>query len=268
MLPTPSTSHVSFDRVYEPAEDSYLLLDTLSSASESAFLQDRFGGPTQDPRSTSSASADHADLESPLVLEVGSGSGVVLAFLTANAEAVFGRSDVLTVGTDVNHFACEATWQTVEKALDARVLAAPETRPTTRPAFLGTVAGDLASAVRANSVDVLVFNPPYVPTESLPPLDVSPEASFDRDSRLLALSYAGGADGMETTHRLLSALPSVLKRQRGVAYVLLCARNHPDAVKAHVASWGRGWRAHTVGHSGNKAGWETLEVVRVWRTDT
>ena len=27
MLPTPDTSHVSFDTIYEPSEDSYLFLD-------------------------------------------------------------------------------------------------------------------------------------------------------------------------------------------------------------------------------------------------
>ena len=66
MLPTPDTSHVSYDQIYEPAEDSYLLLDTLSSASETTFLRSHFRtGPA------------------PLVVEVGTGSGVVLAFVVA-----------------------------------------------------------------------------------------------------------------------------------------------------------------------------------------
>jgi release factor glutamine methyltransferase len=75
MLPTPSTSHISFfNTIYEPAEDSFLLLDTLSNETESAWLKDRF------PQQTSS----------PLVIEIGTGSGVVIAFLAANARAILG----------------------------------------------------------------------------------------------------------------------------------------------------------------------------------
>ena len=72
MLPTPSTSHVNYDQIYEPSEDSYLLLDTLSSPVEVDFLCPRF--PPGSP--------------SPLVLEVGTGSGVVIAFVLANAERI------------------------------------------------------------------------------------------------------------------------------------------------------------------------------------
>lgn len=251
MLPTPSTSHVSFDNIYEPAEDSYLLLDTLSSASETAFLADRFpaGTPT------------------PLVTEVGVGSGVVLAFAAANAQTVFGRSDVGFLGTDVNPLAAKAALQTVETAVaEAKDTAAG------RSAVLGTVISDLTSAVRNQEIDVLIFNPPYVPTPDLPeqlqhfdpaqPLDS--HALFERDSKLLELSYAGGADGMETTNRLLEQLPQALS-ERGVAYILLCAQNKPDDVKARIRAWQGGWAAETVGSSGKKAGWERLCIIRVWR---
>jgi release factor glutamine methyltransferase len=247
MLPTPSTSHVSFDNIYEPAEDSYLLLDTLSASSETDFLSTRF------PPST----------PSPLVLEVGVGSGVVLAFVAANAQTIFNRSDVAFLGTDVNTLAAKAAAQTVDLALGG---IASESRPA--PTSFGVAVADLASAVREKEVDLLIFNPPYVPTEDLPvPLDeaaMSSQAVFERDSKLLELSYAGGADGMETTDRLLDQLPSVLS-QRGVAYVLLCAQNKPEAVKASIRARPGGWSAETVGSSGKKAGWEKLVILRIWR---
>jgi release factor glutamine methyltransferase len=120
-------------------------------------------------------------------------------------------------------------------------------------------------------VDVLIFNPPYVPTPELPTLPEGGESleraetpSFEDDSKLLELSYAGGADGMETTNRLLDALPVVLSKE-GCAYVLLCAQNRPDEVKERIRGWGGEWRAETVGSSGMKAGWEKLVVVRIWR---
>lgn len=252
MLPTPSTSHVCFDRVYEPAEDSYLLLDTLSSTSESAFLSDQFPARSSTP---------------PLILEVGVGSGVVLAFVAANADSIFDRHDVLALGVDINSFACRAAAKTTQDAIAER--------ENGRSVFLDVVNGDLASAVRPNSVDVFIFNPPYVPAE-LPDLSrhdqhntfpVGKDATtFEQDSYLLELSYAGGEDGMVVTNRMLEQIPDILS-ERGVAYVLLCAQNNPEVVKAGIRAWGTRWMAETVGSSGKKAGWEKLVIVRIWRNN-
>lgn len=245
MLPTPSTSHVSFDRVYEPAEDSYLLLDILSSESETAFLRERLS-PGPDGSSPS-----------PLILEVGTGSGVVLAFVAGNAKPILGRSDALILGTDANSFACTATGKTLQDATSEAQTDAAQ--------HLDQVQADLATPLRSHSVDVLIFNPPYVPTEALPQLATPPSTdAFERDSHLLSLSYAGGVDGMETTNRLLDELPALLSR-RGVAYVLLCAQNKPEKVKGSIRLWGNGWSTQTVGMSGKVGGWEKLSIIRIWR---
>ncbi|KAF2851105.1 N(5)-glutamine methyltransferas-like protein MTQ2 [Plenodomus tracheiphilus IPT5] len=252
MLPTPSTSHVCFDRVYEPAEDSYLLLDTLSSEAESTFLKERFS---------------HASSPTPpLVLEVGVGSGVVLAFVAANARSILGRHDVLTLGTDINSFACTAASQTICNAISEQ--------EDSRTIFLDVVNGDLATAIRSNSIDIFIFNPPYVPAE-LPDLsrhadynslaDGATKTSFEQDSYLLELSYAGGEDGMMVTDRMLEQIPGILSQERGVGYVLLCAQNKPEVVKQRIRDWGSGWQAETVRSSGKKAGWEKLVIVRIWR---
>ncbi|OAA56598.1 n-glutamine methyltransferase mtq2 [Niveomyces insectorum RCEF 264] len=259
MLPTPDTSHVPYSRVYEPAEDSFLMLDTLALPAETAFLQQRFGGGEADGEGEGEDdgdgdgdgdgdnTTDAADDRSPppLVVEVGSGSGVVLAFVVAQAAHLFGQRrrrrrgggrsgvgggvGVLALAVDVNAFACRATNETV--------------RPS--------------SAAAAAATD---------------------DAAFARDAHLLELAYAGGRDGMETTDRLLAALPDVLSA-RGCAYILLCAQNRPEAVKARIRQWttataeeeedtptaGRCWRAETVGTSGRQAGWEKLQIVRIWR---
>lgn len=252
MLPTPQTDHVNYGHIYEPSEDSYLLLDTLSSAAETTFLATQF--PSNGP--------------SPLVLEVGSGSGVVLAFVTAYADRIFDRSDICSIGTDLNRFACAATMATVQNAVGEAK------RTGGKPGvFLGCINADLTSTMKPCSLDVLIFNPPYVPSETLPPdyddrSSESPVSTFARDSHLLSLSTDGGADGMEVTNRLLAQVPSVLSN-RGVAYVLLCAQNKPDAVIAHIRSWlsgsGGSWMAEKIGFSGKKAGWERLCVIRIWR---
>lgn len=271
MLPTPDTSHVSFDTIYEPSEDSYLFLDTLSSPSESKWLSERF----QKNAGTSNAV--------PLVVEAGTGSGVVLAFIAAQSQTIFGRRDVLTLGTDVNRSACLATQETVSTALKT-----PPGKPETafadgalnshlQTVHISSLTTDLCSSLRPSSVDVLLFNPPYVPSEELPALPtaaqndpaaaqaLSRSAKFENDSYFLSLTYAGGADGMETTNRLLDAIPGILS-PRGVAYVLLCKQNRPDEVKERIRGWGR-WNAETVGSSGMQAGWEKLVIVRIWRAD-
>lgn len=254
MLPTPSTSHVCFDRVYEPAEDSYLLLDTLSSESESKFLKDRFSNHDSSPTP-------------PLVLEVGVGSGVVLAFIAANARSILGRQDVLTLGTDINSFACKAASQTIRNAI--------KEQKDRCSVFLDVVNGDLATAIRPHSVDIFIFNPPYVPAE-LPDLSrhtdynalagSSLKTTFEQDSYLLELSYAGGEDGMVVTDRMLEQIPNILSNGRGVGYVLLCAQNKPEVVKQRIRDWNLGWQAETVGASGKKAGWEKLVIVRIWKS--
>ncbi|KAI9171262.1 eRF1 methyltransferase catalytic subunit MTQ2 [Paramyrothecium foliicola] len=246
MLPTPDTSHVPYERVYEPAEDSFLLLDTLSSTGETEFLQNWFSGTV------------------PLVVEIGTGSGVVISFVNAHAATIFGSRGVLTAGVDMNAFACRATVATARKAQDDN--------SGTHGMYLGSCMGDLTSPWRKQEIDVLIFNPPYVPTPEMPsrpqnfsddmPPDYKP--SFDDDSYLLSLSYAGGTDGMETTDRLIALLPDILSA-RGCAYILLCAQNKPEDVKQHVRGFGPHWRAETVGSSGKTAGWEKLQIVRIWR---
>jgi release factor glutamine methyltransferase len=145
--------------------------------------------------------------------------------------------------------------------------------------MLAAVQGDLTSPLRVGEVDVLIFNPPYVPTPELPRPSSKPDTgtsagdskvveeakvSFEESSHLLELAYAGGKDGMETTDRLLADLPQTLSA-RGCAYILLCAQNRPEEVKQRIRGFGSSWRAETVRTSGRQAGWESLQVVRAWR---
>lgn len=240
MLPTPDTSHVSYKTVYEPAEDSYLLLDTLSSDTEVIWLHERFAKQT------------------PFVVEIGTGSGVVIAFVTANAQHIFGRP-ILSQGIDVNIHACKATAQTVHTAIKDQ---------KSTSFYLGSLNGDLCTSLTPLKVDVLVFNPPYVPSERtpiLPNTDRTYRDKFEENNHLISLSYDGGVDGMETTNRLLAQLPAVLSTN-GVAYLLLCAQNRPEDVKAAIRELPSGpWLTETVGRSGKKAGWEILQIVRIWR---
>ncbi|KAK5056573.1 hypothetical protein LTR84_012105 [Exophiala bonariae] len=299
-LPTPSTRHVSFDNVYEPAEDSYLFLDTLSTPTETEWLHARFSAPSiihQNQDDDNDTSKRNPAAATPLVVELGPGSGVIVAFLTAHARRIFGHEGILSASVDVNWHACVATRTTVQTAL-AETKDATTTIAGSSPSlpnssvYLASLNGDLSGMLRPGSADVVVFNPPYVPTESVPAQQyhghgqegqlpqVMTTPTFEESSHLLAQSYAGGRDGMEVTSRMLAQLPGMLSA-RGVAYVLFCRGNRPDEVKASIRGLGdaasggeregegegerRKWHAETVGESGKTAGWEKLEIVRIWR---
>ncbi|KAK0612926.1 methyltransferase domain-containing protein [Bombardia bombarda] len=271
MLPTPDTSHVPYQRVYEPAEDSFLLLDTLSSPSETAFLTSRFGNNINTTISTSSQPPPPPP---PLILEVGPGSGVVIAFLTAHAQTILGTPHVLACGVDVNRFACAATAKTAARAIAEAKDDASSSSSSSSPGagfFLDAVQGDLVAPVRAGMIDVLVFNPPYVPTAELPAQPQPESEAEQQQQQQRGTVVRGGRDGMETTDRLIAALPTALS-ERGCAYVLLCAQNKPEEVKEQIRAMGGGggggggrWKAETVGTSGKQAGWEKLQIVRIWR---
>ncbi|KAI5778538.1 hypothetical protein EDC01DRAFT_696905, partial [Geopyxis carbonaria] len=251
-LPTPLTNplHAS---IYPPSEDTYLLLDTLHS--DAPYLHSRFP-PSTPP---------------PLVLELGPGSGTVTAFITTHAATLFGRNDVLTLGVDANAHACAATGDTV---------ALNRAGGGGGGLFLGALTGDLATPLRDGTVDVLVFNPPYVPSDTVPSLlppgsaeGGGEESERDRENRLLALTYDGGVDGMEVTWRVLEVLGEVLA-ERGVAYVVFCAQNRPEVVlgewKRREEEGGEGegegeWEVERVGSSGKRGGVERLGVWRIAR---
>ena len=275
MLPTPSTSHVDTNLIYEPAEDSFLFLDTLSSAAETSFLKERFAaGGTTPPASNN----DDEQTPSPLAVEIGIGSGVVLGFLTAHAQTILGRSDILSLGVDINPYACRASIQTIEQARqDVAETSLGVSRSSDIGVVLTSLTADLTSALRPGTVDILLFNPPYVPTAEMPQRqDVCVQGDDDglsgpqqtnptRDSNLLAFSYAGGVDGMEVTNRLLEQIPLILDAKRGVAYVLLCKQNKPEEVAQRIQAWGADWAAKVVGRSGKQGGWEKLQILRICR---
>nr|XP_054510987.1 methyltransferase N6AMT1 isoform X1 [Agelaius phoeniceus] len=129
-LPTPRYEHLGprgpFQDVYEPAEDTFLLLDALE----------------RDADSLREARVD-------ICLEIGSGSGVVSTFL---ASSILGPN-ALYICTDINPMAAYCTQET---ALLNNV--------HLQPVITDLVKG--LSPRLNGKVDLLLFNPPYVVTPS------------------------------------------------------------------------------------------------------
>jgi hypothetical protein len=173
---TPVFDHVTarggkyVDRVYEPEADSFLLLDALDA--DAAFLRGRWPAP-------SAATGADETVTATRCCEVGVGSGIALTHLcihvllgsvgaAAEASATVPpppppgpRRPVHALGIDLNPLALEATQETWTRTAEAEGLVTSD--PATR-ATLELKQSSLLSQVPDASVDVLLFNPPYVPT--------------------------------------------------------------------------------------------------------
>ncbi|CAR25140.1 S-adenosylmethionine-dependent methyltransferase [Lachancea thermotolerans CBS 6340] len=220
MLPTPHVS-CDYDKVYEPSEDSFLILDALEK--EQAFLRTYFRSkPT-------------------VVCEVGCGSGIVTTFMMQND---IPNEHAIYLPTDVN------PW-----AMDSMVESASLNNCCTK--MLSPIRTNLTSSIRPREIDFLVFNPPYVPAESVPYMPLDSEAN---EGDWLDLALLGGDDGMAITWKLLDSLDKIMA-PGGIAYILFCARNHPEKVVKTMST--RGWKCELTEH--RKAGWEVLSVYKFYR---
>ncbi|XP_066891074.1 methyltransferase N6AMT1 isoform X2 [Kogia breviceps] len=135
-----------------------------------------------------------------ICLEVGSGSGVVSAFLAS----VIGPQ-ALYMCTDVNP---EAAACTLETARCNKV--------HIQPIITDLVKGLLPRL--KEKVDLLVFNPPYVVT---PPEEVR--------SHGIEAAWAGGRNGREVMDRLFPLAPELLS-PRGLFYLVTIKENNPEEI--------------------------------------
>lgn len=157
------------ETVYQPAEDSRLLAETVLGEIETGSR----------------------------VLDVGTGSGYVAWRLREEADAN-------ALGTDLNPEACE---QAANRGVPA-------------------IRGNLFDPFRDAVFDVVVCNPPYLPTP--------PHQEWD-DWMERALS--GGEDGRAMIDPFLKGVCRVL-RPDGEAYVLMSTLTDPEAVRAFAEDHG------------------------------
>lgn len=214
MIPTPNLSHLTrkdYEHVYEPAEDTFLLLDALEADKD--FLRRR------NPR---------------ICLEIGSGSGCVSAFLGA----VVGQNNSLYCCTDINphaSLATQATGQQNNMTIDA-------TQASLASCFSQRCLG---------LVDILIFNPPYVPTEV-------EEFTLGQQQVDISGAWAGGNDGMNVTEHLLRQVKALLSPS-GCFYLVAVSQNKPAEIMQRMEQE-YGLLSKTV--LSRRAGREHLHVLR------
>lgn len=187
----PDLDHLTsedFQHVYEPASDTFLLIDALQYELRSGLFRDR--------------------LEPVIALELGCGTAVPSIFLRRHwQDTKYLRPTLLSFATDVNPRALQVAQSTAN-------VSDPETH------FFEFVQCDLASSLLRGlhrSVSILMFNPPYVttPDEEVGGTDIE-------------ASWAGGKDGRRVIDRAISQIEHVLERPCGVAYLVTVDDNNPS----------------------------------------
>ncbi|EEH54468.1 uncharacterized protein MICPUCDRAFT_20643 [Micromonas pusilla CCMP1545] len=200
--------------VYEPAEDSFLLVDALAAEWDTTFR-------TRPPR---------------VAVEVGCGTGYVIASaaLLASASGIVPGDAVPGDGGDgeidrVQNAAAAAAAAFAYYATDINPDALATTRATLRNHGIADervelTRGDLLGPLRERlrgKIDLLLFNPPYVLTPS-----------EEVRAGGIAAAWAGGKDGREVVDRLLPDVADVLSPDGGTMLMILLEQNKPREVMA------------------------------------
>lgn len=172
-----------FQNVYEPAEDTFLLLDALEQDLESITR-----------------------LKPLICLEIGSGSGTVITSLAKT----LGPYECFYLATDLNSQALECTRKCFQY--------------NTRTDNLHPIRCDLSQALNHSRLlpDLIIFNPPYVPTNEQIKSDIE-------------ASWAGGQNGRLIIDRFINeTLVNDLNRPNGMAYLVVLEQNRIDDIINHA----------------------------------
>ena len=282
----PSLSHFSytdFADVYEPADDTFLFLDALR-AERSPFLAERQPRICLELgcgsgalvtylamllRGVSSAVCFASDVNAAATRAAlrtarANGVGVAPAAAGATAGADAGGTGAgagAGAGTEgsVGVGAAAAAEEGCGRGQQQQQQPPPPPPPPPlqpergRAQLVQAVEMDLFGGFAPHfwgSVDVLLFNPPYVPT---PDDEVG--------GRGISAAWAGGEDGRVVIDRLLPLVGAMLS-PRGVFYLLLVEDNRPEEIAALMRER-YGFHAETVAR--RKARNEYLSVLKLWR---
>lgn len=203
----------SHPEVYEPCDDSFALVD--------ALLADRINLLSHNPS---------------LCVEIGCGSGYVITSLgLILQQSIYSHF----IATDINPHALTVTSQTL-------------TAHGFVKGHVDLVQTDLLDGLEARlerKVDVLVVNPPYVPT---PEDEVGVEG--------IGSAWAGGVDGRSVIDRILVTADKVLADD-GWMYLVTLTENKPGEICGIMKERGFGFRI-LVQRSTVE---ETLHIIKFWR---
>lgn len=201
----------SHPEVYEPCDDSFALVD--------ALLADRTNLLQHKPS---------------ICMEIGCGSGYIITSLAV----MLGHEGFVPyyIATDINPHAIRVTRET----MDAHGV------------YAELVNTDITSGLEkrlAGSVDVLVVNPPYVPT----PED---EVGFEG----ITSAWAGGENGRSVIDKILPAADNLLS-EKGWLYMVTLTANKPSEICLEMRK--KGYASRIILQRSTEE--ESLHIIKFWR---
>lgn len=160
------------------------------------------------------------EVNRPLVcMEIGSGSGAVLTTLSKFCQKISSNQSHLMIATDINHRACKTTRKCANYFKQDHI-----------QVIQTNMAESLVDTLEG-FVDILLFNPPYVPTED-------PEVSdkFLGENQI-NLSWAGGSgDGRRLIDMFLMDYTPRLLSDGGAAYMIALDKNKISNLSSSLES--------------------------------
>ncbi|KAL0389361.1 UNVERIFIED_CONTAM: Methyltransferase N6AMT1 [Sesamum calycinum] len=201
----------SHPEVYDPCDDSFALVD--------ALLADR---------------ANLLEHHPSICVEIGCGSGYVITSLAL----LLGKedSDAYYIATDINPHAVRVTCETL----------------LAHGCHAEVVNTDIASGLEkrlSRSVDVMVVNPPYVPT---------PEEEVGRHG--IASAWAGGENGRSVIDKILPVADKLLS-DKGWLYLVTLTANNPLELCLQMRK--KGYASRIILQRSTEE--ESLHVINFWR---
>lgn len=201
----------SHPEVYEPCDDSFALVD--------ALLADRTNLLQHCPS---------------ICMEIGCGSGYVITSLAV----MLGLEGFVPyyLATDINPHAIRVTRET----MDAHGV------------YAELVNTDIASGLEkrlGGSVDVMVVNPPYVPT---------PEDEVGCEG--IASAWAGGENGRSVIDKILPVADNLLS-ERGWLYMVTLTANNPSEICLEMRK--KGYASRVILQRSTEE--ESLHIIKFWR---
>ena len=154
-----------------------------------------------------------------LAIDVGTGSGCIACALAAE------RPDLDVVATEVS--------------IDAAAVARDNVRALGLEARVRVIVADLFAGLRDVRADLIVSNPPYLPTELLPSLPTEVRTHEPR------LALDGGRDGLAVIRRIVSAARGYLRP----AGTLIIETGGGDQAATAAALLGHAGWEHTALHA-------------------
>lgn len=180
-LKTPLYNLHNYPNVYEPSEDTFLLLDALELDIENIL-----------------------EKKPNFIVEIGSGNGVIITALATYIKSV------KCFATDLNFEACKATNHTTKL----------------NNVLIEICNMHLLSCFKEHMFDIVVFNPPYVVTDS-----------DEIVGNGIARAWAGGINGREVIDDFLKQLPQMLS-SKGICYMVIIKENNLEDIKSIIKKIG------------------------------